>query len=176
MRTEKTTLLLLLVVLTALITDGLAQQLRRGREIPSATLAASTDEANWWEELRKAAEEVRDKRDSKKAREAFMQLLMVGQQMNYGAPVEDRKPTPIRQFEPQYTEAARRARMRGTVSMKVECRADGFVGEIEIIKGLGSELDNQSIEAARKLVFLPAVKDRKFVTGFLQMEMGFDLY
>ena len=177
MKQHKTALVIVTVFLAASLGEMFAQQPPPGiREIPPATSAASTDEANWWEELRQAANEVHEKRESRKAKETFMELLMKGQQLNYGAPVPDRRVIPLRRFEPQYTEAARRDRVRGRVFLKVECRADGFVGEVEIVKSLRSDMDNEAVQAARRMVFLPAVKDRKFVTSSVSMEMGFDLY
>ena len=60
--------------------------------------------------------------------------------------------------------------------MAVELRPDGSVGEIKVVQGLDPGLDQMAVSAARKLVFLPMVKDRKFVSTWMPMTMSFDIY
>jgi TonB family protein len=67
-------------------------------------------------------------------------------------------------------------RVNGTVALGIELRADGFVGEATIKRGLTPQLNEQAEEAARRTVFLPAVKDRKFVAYSVTMEMSFSVY
>ncbi len=56
-------------------------------------------------------------------------------------------------------------KVRGSVVVSIEYRADGSVGEVKIVKGLGLGIDESLITAARKSVFLPAVENGAFVTS-----------
>ena len=48
--------------------------------------------------------------------------------------------------------------------MRVEFLADGTVGKVQVLNQLGAGLDENAVAAARKAVFLPAVKDGKFIS------------
>jgi len=50
------------------------------------------------------------------------------------------------------------------------------VGEIEVIKGLPFGLTEQAIKAARMVMFLPTVKEGRFVTERTKIEFNFDIY
>jgi len=72
-------------------------------------------------------------------------------------------PFPLRQVEPQYTEEARKAGLRGSAIVRVEVRPDGTVAAdgITIIQGLGMGLDEKAIESVKQWIFKPAYKDGK---------------
>lgn len=59
----------------------------------------------------------------------------------------DSPPRLIRNEEPPYTEAARRARIEGLVMMRVLVRRDGSVGEV--LRGLGYGLDESAVETVK---------------------------
>lgn len=143
----------------------------RRQEIPEATLPCSPDEARWWEEIRTVAGNVKKSRD--KDGDKFLQLLKEGQEKAYQAPIPNRGPTFLRRLPPEYTDAARQNKVNGGIAMVVEFLQDGTVGEVKIVQGLGHGLDENAIEAARKSIFLPAVKDGKFVSVRLPMTMSF---
>src|SRR5262249_25494139 len=67
-------------------------------------------------------------------------------------------PVPLRRVEPQYTEAARKARLQGSVIVLVEVKPDGTVApnNITIVQGLGMGLDENAIQAVRQWIFKPA--------------------
>lgn len=150
-------------------------RLANRREIPPATLPCTPEEASWWEDLRTAARKYREKRE-RKEKEHFRQLLDHGAARGYGAPVADRKPTTLSLEEPQYTEEARRRRISGIVVLLVQFRSDGFIGEVTVTRALDDALDEKAIEAARRVVFLPAVRDGKFVNTSQPVEMSFRVY
>jgi TonB family protein len=52
--------------------------------------------------------------------------------------------------EPEYTEAARRAGVEGTVILYAEIGADGRAHRVRVIKGLGFGLDAKAIESVMK--------------------------
>lgn len=78
--------------------------------------------------------------------------------------------------EPQYTDEARRAGIRGRVVLRAIFGSDGRVHHILVIKGLPMGLSWQAIEAARRIRFTPAAIDGKPVSMFVQLEYFFNLY
>jgi len=146
------------------------------REIPDVTTASTADEAKWWQELKSAAEAVRDSHGDKKKVAKFQELLQQGQEKSYQPPVVDSKPFVLFKPQPSYTEQARRRRINGHVVMRAELRPDGFIGEVSIVSGLDDGLNQRAIDATRAIVFLPAVKDRKFASYTLQIEDNFMVY
>lgn len=146
------------------------------RQIPDATPPYTPEEAKWWQDLREAAKAVEKTRGGKKESQKFLDVLQEGQEKPYQPPVPDTKPFILSKALPSYNEQARRDRINGMVELSVELRADGYVGEVEIIKGLGHGLDERAADAARRTIFLPAVKDRKFARYRVQMEMNFNIY
>ena len=153
-----------------------ALQMACGHEIPAATLPCTLDEAKWWEDLRAAGKAVQETRGGKKEREKFLQLLQQGQERAYQPPIAETKVIVLSKTPPRYSEQARRRMIKGTVSLAVELRPDGFVGEVEIVQGLDPGLDENAAEAARRTIFLPPVKDRKFVSFRMPMTMSFNLF
>jgi TonB family protein len=145
------------------------------RQIPAAELPCTPEEAKWWEEVRAVGTTVQSSRGKKK-REEFLELLKAGKANSYQPPLEDRKPTMLAFTPPEYSEAGRRDRLTGRVELQVELQANGTVGEVVVVRGIRSDLDQNAIEAARKAAFLPAVQKREFVTVWMPMEMSFHLY
>jgi len=146
------------------------------REVPEATLPCTPEEAKWWQNLRKAAKAVQDTRGGKREKEKFLGLLQEGQEKSYQPPIPDWRALVLNRLLPSYSEAARRRQIKGSIALVVELRQDGFVGEVEVVKGLDPGLDQNAIEAARRTVFLPRVKDRKFVPFLMPMTMSFNIY
>jgi TonB family protein len=78
--------------------------------------------------------------------------------------------------EPQYTEEARRNQITGTVILRVVFSKFGEVTEIRAIQALPSGLTERAIAAARKIRFLPAMKEGRPVSVYMQLEYNFNLY
>ena len=57
--------------------------------------------------------------------------------------------------------------------MSVEFMADGSVGAVKIVKGLGPGIDENVIRATRQNLFLPAVKDGAFVSEWTTTQTKF---
>lgn len=70
-------------------------------------------------------------------------------------------PAIIREVKPDYTEEARRRGLAGDVVLEIIVRADGTVGSVKLLQGLGSGLDQRAIDAVRQWRFSPA---RRFGT------------
>ena len=148
----------------------------RGREIPEATLPSTPDEANWWNDLRAAGKAIKGFRETRAEMNKFVRLVKEGVEKSYQVPVPDRYALVLWKAPPEYTEQARHKQINGSVALAVELRPDGTVGEVKIAQGLDPGLDQMAVNAARKMVFLPAVKDRKFVSIWMPMTMTFNIY
>lgn len=85
------------------------------------------------------------------------------------------RPTILSQVKPKYTEEARQNKIQGKVVLSVEFRADGTIGDIRVIRGLGFGLDEKAIEAARQIRFRPAVNGGVPVTTRSRVEFTFNL-
>lgn len=64
----------------------------------------------------------------------------------------------------------------GVVILRVTFLASGKVGEVTLVSGLTDELNQQAIEAARKIKFEPAKKNGVAVTVTKTVEYSFSLY
>lgn len=148
----------------------------RGREIPEATLPCTSDEAAWWQDLRAGGRAITQSRAAKSERDKFIHLIKTGIEKSYQIPVPNRHPTLLWKAAPDYTEEARNKRINGSVAMAVELRADGTVGEVKIAQSLDPGLDQMAANTVRKFIFLPSVKDRKFVSSWMPMTMTFNIH
>lgn len=77
---------------------------------------------------------------------------------------------------PSYSGMAKEEQITGTVILKCVFAADGTVTNIRVIQGLPHGLTERAIEAARKIKFIPATKDGKNVSMWMQLEYNFNLY
>lgn len=78
--------------------------------------------------------------------------------------------------EPPYTEEARKARLQGTVTLRVLIGADGRAKRVQILKGLGLGLDERASEAVRAWRFAPARNaQREAVPSWATVETRFQL-
>lgn len=78
--------------------------------------------------------------------------------------------------EPQYTEDARKNQITGTVVLKVVFASNGTVSNIRTVSGLPYGLTERAIAAARQIKFVPATKDGRPVSMWMQLEYNFNLY
>lgn len=88
----------------------------------------------------------------------------------------DLKSMIIMKPEATYTEEARKQQISGTVVLKVVFSANGSVVNIEVISGLPGGLNEQAIEAVKMIKFLPASKNGKLVSTWMQLAYTFELY
>jgi len=78
--------------------------------------------------------------------------------------------------EPMYTEAARQAQTTGTVVLRAVLTSTGHVRYLSARSELPNGLTGQAIEAARNIKFIPATKDGRYVSMYIQLEYNFNLY
>jgi protein TonB len=65
-------------------------------------------------------------------------------------------PRLLKEVRADYTDDARRANISGEVVLEIIVRRDGTVGDIKILRRLGSGLDQRAIDAVRQWRFAPA--------------------
>ena len=76
---------------------------------------------------------------------------------------------------PTYTNAARQAKVEGTVVLTIDVGADGRAHHIRVSKALGSGLDEQAVNAVRHWRFRPAMKNGTPVTVPATIKVPFRL-
>ena len=140
-------------------------------EIPAATEPCTSEECDWWNRLREAGNKLLGKADQESL-SAYASLFVEGIEKSYKVPLADRPSQILFRRLPMQPKLRSQWR-NGTVKLSVEYRADGSVGEITVLSGLGTPFDQSCIQAAGSVVFLPAVKDRQFVTEMQTPEYKF---
>jgi TonB family protein len=88
----------------------------------------------------------------------------------------DTKARILSKQEPGYTVEARQHQVTGTIILRVVLAADGKVRGIVALKTLPDGLTQMAIDAARRIRFVPAIKNGKPVSMFMQLEYSFNLY
>jgi TonB family protein len=78
--------------------------------------------------------------------------------------------------EPSYTDSARKAGIQGTVVLRAVLAADGKVKNIRVVVELPEGLTEKSIEAAKKIKFVPATIEGKPVSMWIQLEYNWNLH
>lgn len=86
-------------------------------------------------------------------------------------------PKVIHEVKPQYTAAAMKAKIQGTVWLTAVVTPDGTVGRIEVVRSLDAEhgLDAAAVDAAAQWRFDPGRKDGKPVAVQVTIELTFTL-
>jgi TonB family protein len=77
--------------------------------------------------------------------------------------------------EPPYTNEARAMGVTGTVVLRCIFTAEGVVKHFLVVRGLPAGLTEQAISAARRIKFVPAMKDGRPVSTYIQLEYRFGL-
>jgi TonB family protein len=83
----------------------------------------------------------------------------------------------IAERTPEYTPAAMRAKVQGTVLLEATVVADGTVGHVRVIRSLDEQfgLDQKAIEAVRNWKFRPGTRFGKAVAVKVLIELTFTL-
>lgn len=99
--------------------------------------------------------------------------------------VKTRPPTPVGPTEgvkilskprANYTDAARQNQVQGKVVLRVTFAANGSIGQISVISGLGNGLTEQAIAAARGIRFEPAKRGGVPYSVTKPVEYSFTIY
>jgi TonB family protein len=84
-------------------------------------------------------------------------------------------PSLVREVKPDYTEEARRRNLAGDVEMEIVVRADGSVGNVRLLRGLGFGLDQRAMDAVRQWKFAPATRHGTPVDVLVEVAVEFRL-
>lgn len=87
-----------------------------------------------------------------------------------------RKAVIVLKASPEYTEKARQNQVTGTVTLQMIFDSSGRVANVRNISGLPYGLTEQAIKIARKIYFIPAVRDGKRVSQYIRVEYNFNIY
>jgi TonB family protein len=85
-------------------------------------------------------------------------------------------PKPQYAPEPEFTEAARKARYQGVVGMNVVVGKDGLIKNPRIVHPLGMGLDENAIATVRQWRFAPGTMDGRPVNVAVYIEVDYHLY
>ena len=105
------------------------------------------------------------------------------QQKAVSAPVKQAAPAvvPVRPIEildkpkPVYTAEARAQKIEGTVLLDVIFTAGGEVRVLGVVRGLGHGLDENAVDAARHIHFIPAVQSGRSVDQHVTLRVVFQI-
>ncbi len=85
------------------------------------------------------------------------------------------KARPDRLARPSYTADAREAQIEGRVRLELQVDETGAVSEVRVLSGLGHGLDEQAMDAARRMTFKPATRCGKRIAAPFVLSMRFQL-
>jgi TonB family protein len=84
----------------------------------------------------------------------------------------DADPVPIRKVEPEYTKAARRAKLTGDVVLHVRIDPDGRPGKINVFRSIPG-LDEAAVDAMKAWLFRPAMRGTTAVVTWKEFRIHF---
>ena len=84
-------------------------------------------------------------------------------------------PVPVYKIEPEYSEAARRAKYQGTVVLGVLVDSSGHVASARVLRPLGLGLDEKAVEAVVQWRLKPAIRNGLPVAMSATIEVNFRL-
>jgi protein TonB len=84
-------------------------------------------------------------------------------------------PSLLREVKPSYTEEARRRGIEGEVVLEIVVRSNGSVGDVRVLQGLGSGLDQRAIDAVRQWRFSAATRKGRPVDVLVEVAVDFRL-
>jgi periplasmic protein TonB len=84
-------------------------------------------------------------------------------------------PRLLKEVKADYTEQARQRGLKGEVVLEIVVRRDGSVGDVKILRGLGSGLDERAVQAVRQWKFAPAQRQGSPVDVIVEVAVEFTL-
>ena len=92
-----------------------------------------------------------------------------------GFPGSGTQPVLLWKIEPEYTDEARRAKIQGTVVLRIEVDTRGQAQNITVRQSLGLGLDERAIEAVRRWRFRPGYRNGKPSVTAAMVQVNFRL-
>lgn len=87
----------------------------------------------------------------------------------------DVAPRVLFQPKPKYTTLALQYQVKGKVRVSVLLAADGTIRDIQVIRSLGYGLDEEAIDAVRRIKFSPALRGGVPISVRTKIDVSFDL-
>lgn len=84
-------------------------------------------------------------------------------------------PRLLREVKADYTDEGRRRNVTGDVVLEIVVRRDGSVGDVHVLQGLGSGLDQRAVDAVRQWRFDPARRKGVAVDVLVEVAVEFTL-
>jgi TonB family protein len=84
-------------------------------------------------------------------------------------------PRLLHEVRADYTEEARQRNVAGDVVLEIIVRRDGSVGDVKILQGLGSGLNDRAVQAVRQWKFAPARRQGVPVDVIVEVAVEFKL-
>jgi TonB family protein len=84
-------------------------------------------------------------------------------------------PELLREVRPDFTEEARRQGISGDVILEIVVRADGSVGDVKVLEGLGGGLNRNAVDAVKQWRFSPARRHGVPVDVMVEVAVAFQL-
>lgn len=84
-------------------------------------------------------------------------------------------PRLLREVKADYTDEGRRRNVTGDVVLEIVVRRDGSVGDVHVLQGLGSGLDQRAVDAVRQWRFDPARRKGVAVDVIVEVAVEFSL-
>jgi TonB family protein len=84
-------------------------------------------------------------------------------------------PRLLREVKADYTEDARQRGIEGAVVLEIVVRRDGSVGDIKMLQGLASGLNDRAVQAVRQWRFAPATRQGTPVDVIVEVAVEFKL-
>lgn len=85
------------------------------------------------------------------------------------------RPQLLYSVEPEYSDAARKARHQGTVVIYAVVDVDGRIRDMRVMTSVGLGLDERAVEAVKQWKFKPGMKDGRAVPVVASIEVTFRL-
>jgi periplasmic protein TonB len=85
-------------------------------------------------------------------------------------------PKPVYHPDAEYTDRARKKKIRGPVVVSIVVTDEGKVRDAQVELGLDKDLDKQALKAVSTWRFEPATKDGKPVAVRIKVEIDYRLY
>lgn len=87
-----------------------------------------------------------------------------------------RAPELLRRVDPEYPEAARKARIEGVVILDAVIAASGEVEEVRVLRSAGKLLDDAAAQALRRWTYRPATLNGRAVRVLLTVTVSFRVH
>ena len=84
-------------------------------------------------------------------------------------------PVVLYMLDPDYSDQARKARLEGTVVLRLTVEKTGIPANIKVMRGLGMGLDEKAVEAVKQWKFRPASRNGAALAFETTVEVNFRL-